>query len=226
MKQIGSISRLAGVCAAIALLANLSLSAAEIGKAEITGVKGSVKVDGNSAKVGDSISPGQQIETGAASQLNLYLGNNGPTVVLFADTRLSFDELTSDKSGSEPVINTKINLKAGSVAGYVKKTSSQSSYVVQGPTTTAAIRGTEYQMMDNGVVAVWEGCVTVSYRGNNYEVCANQMFDPSVGAVVSNTYPRPPVPSNQARPTTIVVPVTPTRPNPQPSPTEPAQSGE
>ncbi len=226
MKTLGFFSRLAGVCATVALLANLSLSAAETGKAEITGIKGTVKVDGNAAKVGDSVAPGQQIETGSDSQLNLYLGNNGPAVILYGDTRLAFDELTSDKTGKETVINTKINLKAGSVAGYVKKTSSQSSYVVQGPTTTAAIRGTEYQMMENGIVAVWEGCVTVTHGGNNYEVCAGKMFDPSTASVVANTYPRPNFGTTSSGPN-FFIPIVPTRPNPNAtgaSPTAPTGS--
>jgi hypothetical protein len=133
MKQFGSFSRLAGVAALCALVANLSLAAAETGKAEITGIMGSVTVDGQAVKVGDSISPGQQISTGAASKLDLFLGENGPTLVVDANASLSFDELSFDKSGAEPVINTRINVKAGKVAGYVKKTSSQSKYIVKTP---------------------------------------------------------------------------------------------
>jgi len=215
MKQIGSISRLAGVCALFALVANLSLSAAEVGKAEITGIKGSVKVDGQAVKVGDSVALGQQIETGAGSQLNLFLGDNGPTLVVSADARLSFDELSADTAGAEPVISTKINVKSGKVAGYVKKTSSQSKYVVQTPTTTAAIRGTEYQVdADTGVVAVWEGCVTVSFRGNNYDVCAGQKFDPSIGAVVANDLPNPFPRSARSGNSFLNGPVISLRPNP------------
>lgn len=223
MKQIGPISRLAGVAALCALVANLSLAAAEIGKAQITGIKGSVKVDGQVAKVGDSINPGQQIETGAASQLNLFLGENGPTLLVQPDSRVSIDELSFDKSGSEPVINTKINVKAGKVAGYVKKTSSQSKYIVQSPTTTAAIRGTQYQVSDDGVVAVWEGCVSVGYKGNNYDVCAGQKFDPSVGAVVANDVPNPlgAVVSGPQSALGGALIITPTRPNPSQSPTTP-----
>lgn len=219
MKQIGPISRLAGVAALFALVANLSLAAAEIGKAQITGIKGSVKVDGQVAKVGDSINPGQQIETGSASQLNLFLGDNGPTLLVQPDSRVSFDELSFDKTGSEPVINTKINVKAGKVAGYVKKTSSQSKYIVQSPTTTAAIRGTQYQVSDDGVVAVWEGCVSVSYKGNNYDVCSGQKFDPSVAAVVANDLSNPipsPVPPGPQSALGGAVIITPTRPNPGP----------
>jgi hypothetical protein len=207
-------------------VANLSLAAAETGKAEITGIKGSVTVDGQAVKVGDSISPGQQISTGAASQLNLFLGENGPTLLVDANASVSFEELSYDKTGAEPVINTKINVKAGKVAGYVKKTSSQSKYVVQTPTTTAAIRGTKYQVSDDGVVAVWEGSVSVTYRGNTYEVSAGQKFDPSVGAVVVNDARNPfPGPINNTASSALggAVIITPTRPNPGASEVQPGR---
>jgi hypothetical protein len=226
MKQLGSFSRLAGVAALCALVANLSLAAAETGKAEIKGIKGSVTVDGQAAKVGDSISPGQQIATGAGSQLNLFLGDNGPTLIVDANASLSFDELSFDKSGAEPVINTKINVKAGKVAGYVKKTSSQSKYIVQTPTTTAAIRGTKYQVTEDGVVAVWEGVVSVTFRGNTYDVSAGQKFDPAVGAVVANDLPIPSFSQASSTATSALggaVIITPTRPNPGSSETQPGQ---
>ena len=191
MKLIGISPRFAGLCAITAMMAGSSLSAAETGKAELTGIKGSVKVDGQAAFVGEAIKTGQKIETGAGAQANLYLADNGPTVVILPDSSISFDELSVDKSGSEPVITTKINLKVGTVAGYVKKTSSQSSYIVKGSTVTAVIRSSEYQVTDNGVVAVWSGCVTVSYRGASYEVCGGQMFDPAAASVVANTLSRP-----------------------------------
>jgi hypothetical protein len=226
MKQLGSFSRLAGVAALCALVANLSLAAAEIGKAEITGIKGSVTVDGQAVKVGDSIKPGQQVSTGPASQLNLFLGENGPTLLVDANASLTFDELSYDTTGAEPVINTKINVKAGKVAGYVKKTSSQSKYVVLTPTTTAAIRGTKYQVTEDGTVAVWEGSVSVTYRGNTYEVSEGQKFDPSIGAVVANDLPNP-IPSQVISTATSAlggtVLITPTRPNPGASEIQPGQ---
>ena len=189
MKMIGISPRFASLLAVSAILAGSPLDAAETGKAELTGIKGSVKVDGQAASVGDSVKPGQAISTGAGAQANLYLGDNGPTVVVLPDSSVSFDELSVDKSGAETVITTKINLKVGTVAGYVKKTSSQSSYIVKGPTVSAVIRTSEYQITDNGTVAVWSGCVTVSYRGVSYEVCGGQMFDPAAASVVANTMP-------------------------------------
>ena len=220
MKMIGFSPRFASLCAITAIMAGSSLSAAETGKAELTGVKGSVKVDGQAAFVGEVVKPGQKIETGAGAQANLYLADNGPTVVVLPDSSVSFDELSVDKSGAEPVITTKINLKVGTVAGFVKKTSSQSSYIVKGPTVTAVVRTSEYQITDNGTVAVWSGCVTVTYRGASYEVCGGQMFDPAAASVVANTLPLPVgMPSAlQQSANAKVTPVVPTRPEPVASP--------
>ena len=219
MKMIGISPRFASLCAITAIMAGSSLSAAETGKAELTGVKGSVKVDGQAAFVGEAIKTGQKIETGAGAQANLYLADNGPTVVVLPDSSISFDELSVDKSGAEPVITTKINLKGGTVAGYVKKTSSQSSYIVKGSTVTAVIRSSEYQVTDNGTVAVWSGCVTVSYRGASYEVCGGQMFDPAAASVVANTLSRPAGASSAVRQSANVslsLPVLSLRPEPTP----------
>ena len=228
MKMIGISPRFASLCAITAIMAGSSLSAAETGKAELTGVKGSVKVDGQSAVVGGVVKPGQKIETGAGAQANLYLADNGPTVVVLPDSSISFDELSFDKSGAEPVITTKINLKVGTVAGFVKKTSSQSSYIVKGPTVTAVIRTSEYQITDNGTVAVWSGCVTVSYRGASYEVCGGQMFDPAAASVVANTLPLPvgmPSAVQQSANVKVAVPVIPTRPQPVASVTTGGSNG-
>jgi len=204
-----------------AILAGSSLSAAETGKAELTGVKGSVKVDGQTAFVGEAVKPGQKVETGAGAQANLYLADNGPTVVVLPDSSISFEELSVDKTGAEPVITTKINLKGGTVAGYVKKTSSQSSYIVKGSTVTAVIRTSEYQVTDNGTVAVFSGCVTVSYRGASYDVCGGQMFDPSAASVVANTFVAPagmPSGMQQSLSAKVSVPAPTVAPRPTPAP--------
>ena len=227
MKMTGISPRFASLCAITAIMAGFSLSAAETGKAELTGIKGSVKVDGQAAFVGEAIKTGQKIETGAGAQANLYLADNGPTVVVLPDSSISFDELSVDKSGAEPVITTKINLKSGTVAGYVKKTSSQSSYIVKGSTVTAVIRTSEYQITDNGTVAVFSGCVTVSYRGASYDVCGGQMFDPSAASVVANTMAAPagmPSGMQQSLSSKVSVPASTVTPRPTPAPGNFAQT--
>ena len=89
--------------------------------------------------------------------------------------------------GAETVVSTRLGLKAGKVSGYVKKTSDQSRYTVETPTTTAAIRGTKYLVSADGDVWVSEGCVNVLFRNINYSVCAGQGFDPRVPGVIDLT---------------------------------------
>jgi hypothetical protein len=191
MKISGYLSRLAALGACIALTSALVTAAPQPGQAEVTRVRGTASIGNNPAKVGDFAGPGSVIKTGSNSQLDLNLGLNGPDITVSADTTISVDELSFDDAGPETVVTTKLNLQAGKVAGYVKKTSAQSSYTVVTPTTTAAIRGTTYLVTAEGDVYVWDGCVDVQFQDRRFAVCAGQHFDPRIGRVVPN--PLPPV---------------------------------
>jgi len=169
----------------------------------VTRVRGTASIGNNPAKVGDVAGPGSIIKTGANSQLDLNLGLNGPDITVSADTTVSVDELSFDDAGPETVVTTKLNLQAGKVAGYVKKTSAQSSYTVVTPTTTAAIRGTTYLVTAEGDVYVWDGCVDVQFQDRRFAVCAGQHFDPRIGQVVPN--PLPPVIPPRVQPPVIPV---------------------
>jgi hypothetical protein len=207
MKQLGMLHRIFTLGATFFLAASLPAIAAETGEAQITGITGSVTVDGVTPKVGDKVRPGQQVVTGAGSRVDLYLGDNGPTAYLQSNSRASFDELTFDKTGPETVINTSINLAQGSVGGIVKKTSAQSKYVVRTPSATAAIRGTEYLIFENGAVSVYDGCVGVTFRANLYDVCAGQKFDPAIPGVVANDVPKPPSPTAPGQASAVRTPL-------------------
>jgi hypothetical protein len=190
MKTFGSFYRLAGLCASSALASAIALAAPQTGSAQVRQVHGTVMLDSSTAKAGDVARPGSTISTGTDSKAVLYLGVNGPDVSVMANSRLSIDELSFDDAGAETVISTKLGLSEGRVDGRVKATSSQSSYVVTTPHTTAAIRGTVYSVTADGKVYVWEGCVDVVYqdpatsRSSTFNVCAGQMFDPSIPGVV------------------------------------------
>jgi len=206
MKISGYLSRLAAVGAFWALSSILVTAAPQAGKAEVTRVRGTATIGGSPAKVGDSAGPGAVIKTGPNSQLDLNLGSNGPDITITEDTTIAVEELSFDDAGPEMVVITKLNLQAGKVAGYVKKTSSQSSYSVVTPTTTAAIRGTTYMVTAEGDVYVWEGCVDVQFQGNRFAVCAGQHFDPRIGRVVPNPLP-PVIPPRVQPPVTPIGPV-------------------
>ncbi|MSU32566.1 MAG: hypothetical protein EXS25_07900 [Pedosphaera sp.] len=229
MKQNGSISRFAVLFSVLALLTNSSTFAAESGKAEITSLKGGVTIDGQAAFVGDAVALGQVVVTSPDAELNLFLGDNGPTLVVFGRSTLAFSELNTDKTGAEPIISTQFELKSGKVAGYVKKTSAQSKYLVKTSKGTASFRGSQtYEIDLNGKVSIWEGkAVMTLISGASFEVAAGQTFDPSIGVVVANTQR---IPANvrttidftKKTPTETVNAIipTPTRPDPLPSDTK------
>ncbi len=191
MKISGILSRFVVAGAALAFSTGLVSAAPTAGKAEVTAIKGTVTIGNQPAKVGDQVGIGTQIVTGAGSSAELDLGQNGPSLQIQQGATVILDELSFDDAGPEVVVNTKINLQAGKVAGYVKKTSSQSTYTVVTPTTTAAIRGTTYMVSAEGDVYVWDGCVDVQSGGVRYNVCAGQHFDPRIPGVVPNPLPTP-----------------------------------
>lgn len=199
MKKTGTLNRLALAGVLLAMSGSLAVAAPQSGKAEVTALRGTAQIGNVAAKVGDVATQGSVITTGSRSLLDLYLGANGPTLQVQENTSLTLSELTADEAGPEPVANTKISLTQGRVSGYVKKSSAASTYVVETPTTTAAIRGTTYLVSAEGFVWVWDGCVEITFRNpssralQNFTVCAGQMFDPNIPGIVKNELPFPPV---------------------------------
>lgn len=187
MKTFRSISRFAVLTAIVGISSTVGFAATTTGSATVTSVRGNGLIGDQPAKVNAVVAPGTTLVTGPESTIDLDLKANGPFVRVLPESRLSIDELTSNTDGAEPVISTKLGLKAGKAAGYVKKTSDQSRYIVETPTTTAAIRGTTYLVTAEGEVHVKEGCVNVTYRNINYSVCAGQGFDPKIPGVVELT---------------------------------------
>lgn len=212
MKISGIISRLALLGSAFALSSTLAIAAPQPGKAEVTLARGTVTLNDKEAHVGDSAGPGSVITTGAKSAADLFLGINGPTVQIQENAKITFEELSFDDAGPETVVNTKVKLEKGKIAGYVKKTSSQSTYTISTPTTTAAIRGTTYLVDADGNVWVWDGCVDVVYHdpstggATHFNVCAGQAFNAKILSVVVNDLPSP-VPPLVRPPVTPVGPV-------------------
>ena len=218
MKIPVSFNRIAWAGVVFALSAQLL--GADAGKAEVTAVKGTASINGAPAKRGDTATTGSQLITGVSSELTLYLDLNGPTLVLGADTKATFEELTADTSGPEAIVHTKLKLDEGRVTGFVKKTSDQSTYSISTPTTTAAIRGTKYMITADGFVYVWEGCVEVVFKeANRFEVCAGQAFDPRIPGIIPNPLPEPPVGTTGK---SVIPPVGPERPLSPVQPGKPA----
>jgi hypothetical protein len=205
MNKFGRFQHLVGLCAA-ALTVSLATAAPQAGSAKVKAFLGSATFGGQPASIGAVGGAGTVVTTGAASDITLDLGINGPIAKVLENSSVSIDDLTFDTAGAEPVISTKLAVKSGKIEANVRKTSSQSSYIVKTPTSTASIRGTTFTIYDNGTVLVWDGCVDVTYRDPQsgrevkYNVCKGQMFDSIKLAVVEIPAgtPGPTVPTGAA----------------------------
>ena len=218
MKSIGSFSKwiACGVAAASFFVAS-SAEAAGVGRAVVRAIRGTAEysVQGgqwSTLTVGKALGPTSSVKTGVNSQVDLFLGENGPTVRLLADTTLGLDKLNIDRTGVDVVIETFLDLKTGTIQGNVKTLAAASKYEVKTPFTVCAIKGTEYQISADGTVSVLKGSVIVAYAGARTQtVNAGQTFIPpaqptgqptvrpsrpdEVPPSVPVTFPEPPPPA-------------------------------
>jgi FecR protein len=187
MKTFRGIHRISALTAAL-LLTALNLAAAP-GKGTVKSVEGSATVDGKPAMAGDAVNPSSIITTGAGAKVVVDLAANGPDLIVLENSRVAVDELSADMAGSETVTSTKLNVTNGKIRAHVKKTSSQSSFIVKTPTTTAAVRGTDLEIGVDGTLYVWGGVVDVTWtdpatqKTVNFVVAQGQSFNPATGQV-------------------------------------------
>ncbi len=108
-----------------------------VGKADYTDAKG-----GGALKEGDILFQGATITTGAGSYVDLFLGVNGDSLRVEADSTLSLNKLDYTKAG-ETIVNTQLDVTKGAVvANVVNKLSKASKYEIKTPAGVAGIRGT------------------------------------------------------------------------------------
>ncbi|MBM3839168.1 MAG: hypothetical protein FJ398_14615 [Verrucomicrobia bacterium] len=185
MKSIGTLSRwiACGVVAVAGLMATTTEAA--VGRAVVRAVRGTAQysLQGGEFKtltVGRVLGPTSIVKTGVNSGVDLFLGENGPTVRLLADTTLELKTLNIDRTGIDVVIETFLDLTTGTIQGNVKTLAAASKYEVKTPFTVCAIKGTEYQISADGTVHAITGSVVVAYRVGQPTVTVNagQTFVP------------------------------------------------
>ncbi|MBI4327421.1 MAG: FecR domain-containing protein, partial [Chloroflexi bacterium] len=168
MKQVGFFANL--MAYGVALLAVFAMASAQAaaGKAVVRTVRGTAQyTEGTKSgplKVGLTLKSGAVVTTAANSQVDLFLGENGPVVRINQASTLALDKLTFEQTGIDTVIETEMNLKSGEILGNVKKLAKASTYEVKTPMGVAGIRGTQYNInADSGAVTVISGTVMFSY---------------------------------------------------------------
>ncbi len=128
------------------------------------------------------------IKTGAFTNVDMFLGANGPVLRVTEETVLKFDSLTFESVEAEMVIKTELDLRNGRILGRVKKLAAASEYTIKLPVGVAAIRGTDYDISANGKMIIREGRGEMNMVGaggqvTSYSVAAGQVFDPQTQTV-------------------------------------------
>jgi hypothetical protein len=145
--------------------------------ARIVSVEGSVTLDGQAAKAGDAVQPGQVLGTSASSSAVLALGD-GSRVKLapLSETRLDehrrFDlRANADSAGqaeAEGVFATTMRLARGAVEVLASKVLRAKPLEVTTPTAVIGVRGTEFRVRHaeaTSATEVLEGRVHADAQG-------------------------------------------------------------
>jgi hypothetical protein len=187
MKQHSNLRTLLAASAAVASLcvANSALAQGMTqGKGVVRSIRGtaSYSTPGGSTqplKVGATLPAGTTIQAGSESTVDVFLGINGPTLRVTADTTVSLDNLSYTGSGDDAVIETKLNLEDGRILGEVRKLSAASKYEIKTPTGVAGIRGTKYDIRarkNNGKPETYYLCLIGAIVGADSQSGTPQSF--------------------------------------------------
>ncbi len=171
MRPVGAISRMMGSVIAVAAFVCVTHveAAPQMNDAIVRGVRGTANYSTDRGsnwrdlKVGTKLKQNSVIRTAPGGQVDLFLGDNGPVVRVTESTTMGIDRLTVDNSGTEKIIETQLDLRAGRILGNVKHLAAASKYEVKTPQGVAGIRGTRYDISADGRVTLTEGSSVVVY---------------------------------------------------------------
>ncbi|MBM3834514.1 MAG: FecR domain-containing protein [Verrucomicrobia bacterium] len=230
MKPVGSFSQwmVCGVGLAAMLFVSSAQAAPVEGKAVVRTVRGTAEFSEQGGawkplRVGKVLGSGSAVRAGVGSQIDLFLGENGPVVRVTSDTSLELDTLTLDRTGVDVVIVTDLDLKTGTILGNVKKMAAASRYEVKTPHTVCAIRGTEYQISADGVHHVITGSLMVAYTNPSTRQMVTQVVNEGQTFIPPAT-PETPGAVPQVVQTSTLAPGGPVSPPAVPPPVDPGDA--
>ena len=117
--------------------------------------------------VGTVLKEGHTVTTSAESAVGLFLDQNGPEVGIDANSTLRLEKLAFEPTSLGTKIDTRLDLKQGTLFGSVKKLIAASRYEVKTPKGIAHVRGTEFYIdAHSGDIKVVSGTVTFTVTVN------------------------------------------------------------
>jgi len=190
MKHVGNYFSKAAVYGVALVITSLMVSVQaqpKQGTAVVRAIVGSADYSDNGQtwqklSVNRVLKTGAVIKTAAMSHVDLFLKQNGPVVRVTADTMLGLDSLLFEDTGTDTVIETRLDLRNGRIQGNVKKLAAASKYEVKIPTGTVGIRGTLYDISASGIASCMQGSfvVLMPTQTQPFTVNAGQTFMPAV----------------------------------------------
>jgi hypothetical protein len=203
MKPVGCFSKVVACGVAVAAVLMICSAQAATGRAVVRTVRGTASYaeqggEWKPLKTGQALAPGATVKAGVDGSADLFLGGNGPDVHLFDSTTLGLDRLQVEGTGIDSVVETQLNLTAGTIRGEVRKLSAASKYEVKTPNAVFGIHGTtgtKYQISANGVASVIEGSMVVVYinpstqQMSTHTVGAGQTFVPPINPAAPGATP-------------------------------------
>jgi hypothetical protein len=164
MLQAGILRWAVWATALLAGFVSIQAQAPDPGAATVVSLTGTLTLKGfrqesRILKLNDAVHSGEELVTGENSQALLRTGD-GSTVIVYPDSRIIFNERSSD-------VREFLHLFLGSIKVHIEKLSGRPNpQKLSTPTAVIAVRGTTFSVfvdeMDSTLVAVDEGLVGVA----------------------------------------------------------------
>jgi len=164
------------------------------GELQIKSVQGQVAYSTDHAtwadlKPGMVLTQGAALKTGPDSTADLEFAYSGTELRLRPDSLLELVRMNEVVAEENVIVDTRLNLKSGSMIGSQHKLAKPSTFTITTPNGSATIRGTEYLVSSDGGVTCMRGEVAVnsSHQGGpvTMQVPAGFSFNPATAKVVA-----------------------------------------
>jgi hypothetical protein len=142
--------------------------------------------------VGVRLSKGDVIKTGPASHCDIQIGNNVGFVQIAPNSTLGINDLIANRSSSDAVTDTQLDLNQGAIFAKVNKLSKASRFEIKTPKGIAGVRGTTLYLTAAGELTVAEGTAGIAYmNGGNVQTF---VLHDGESIAPGDTQPRPAAP--------------------------------
>lgn len=165
------------------------------GELQVKSIQGSVVYSTDHStwadlKPGMTLGQGAQLKTGPDASADLDFEYSGTALRLRSNSQLELTRMDEVVADGNVIIDTRLDLTAGSLVGSQDKLEKPSTFTILTPNVSATIRGTQYVVSSDGAVTCMRGEVAVtasSHQGSpiSAQVPAGFSFNPVTSQVTA-----------------------------------------